>query len=218
MHYVISDIHNDNEKFNKLLKSLNLSDHDHLFVLGDLFDRSSYHPDPVGVYFNILKLGEKCTVVRGNHDTWLADYIMNYYQTLERKRTEPAPYPYNSFELLQRRLTPVDMQDLARWILSCPVQVCLALEGEKYLMSHAMTAAPAYHKNDSYYLTGDEMDEEFLRRGIAGYISVCGHTNIGEHHIWKNALKNVYICDCGSGFRSGRLGCLCLETKEEFYV
>ena len=24
--------------------------------------------------------------------------------------------------------------------------------------------------------------------------------------------------DCGCGFRSGRLGCLCLETGEEIYV
>ena len=61
-------------------------------------------------------------------------------------------------------------------------------------------------------------DEEFLQKGIAGYSSVCGHINMGGHHIWKNTLENVYVCDCGCGFESGRLGCLCLETKEEFYV
>lgn len=30
--------------------------------------------------------------------------------------------------------------------------------------------------------------------------------------------EKVYMIDCGCGFKSGRLGCLCLETKEEFYV
>ena len=84
MHYITSDIHNDNEKFNSLLNELNLSDHDHLYILGDLFDRSSCHPDSVGVYFNVLKLGERCTVIRGNHDTWLAEYIIKYYQTPEK--------------------------------------------------------------------------------------------------------------------------------------
>ena len=217
MHYVTSDIHNDNIKFDKLLKVLNLSDDDHLFILGDLFDRSSSHPDPVGVYFNVLKLGKRCTVVRGNHDTWLAEYIVDYYRTPERKRAKPAPYPYNSFEVLQQRLTPVDMQDLAKWILSCPVQVCFGLGNEKYLLAHAMVSPPDCQKDEDYYLMG-EGDEEFTQKGIAGYISVYGHTNKGGHHIWKNALGNVYVCDCGCGFKSGRLGCLCLETKEELYV
>ena len=35
---------------------------------------------------------------------------------------------------------------------------------------------------------------------------------------WKNKKENVYLCDCGCGFENGRLGCLCLETKETFYV
>ena len=218
MHYVTSDIHNDNVKFNRLLNELNLSDHDHLYILGDLFDRSSWQPNPVGVYFNVLGLGDRCTVVRGNHDTWLTEYIMKYYKTPERKRTVLAPYPYNSFELLQQRLTPVDIQNLAEWVLSCPVQVCLELEGEKYLLAHAMTADPAHQKDDDYYLMGEESDGQFLQRGIPGYISVCGHANPEGNHIWKNTLENVYLCDCGCGYRSGRLGCLCLETKEEFYV
>lgn len=72
MHYVTCDIHNGNEKFNALLKKLDLSEHDHIFILGDIFDRSSSAPDPVGVYFNVLKLEKRYTVIRGNHDQWLA--------------------------------------------------------------------------------------------------------------------------------------------------
>lgn len=128
------------------------------------------------------------------------------------------PYPYNTFELLLQRLTSVDMQNLANWILSWPVQVELELGNEKYLLAHAMTSILGDQKNEDYYLAGEEMDEEFLQQGIDGYISVCGHTNLGGNHIWKNALKNVYVCDCGCGYKNGRLGCLCLETKEEFYV
>lgn len=146
MHYVVSDIHNDNRKFNVLLRQLDLSEHDHLFILGDLFDRSSYALDPAGVYFNVLGLGRKCTVVQGNHDRWLAEYILNYYQTPERQRTKLNPYLYNSFELLSRRLTAVDMQDLAKWILSWPIQLCFELENKKYLFAHAMTSIPEERK------------------------------------------------------------------------
>ena len=193
-----------------------MEEHDHLFILGDIFDRSSSAPDPFGVYFNILKLEDKCTMIRGNHDQWLAEYIINYYRVSETKRARLAPYPYNTFELLMQRLTPVDMQNLANWILSWPVQVELKLEDVKYLLAHAITSSLGDQKSEDYYLTGEKVDDKFLQQGIIGYISICGHTNLGGNYIWKNALKNVYVCDCGCGYTSGRLGCLCLETKEEF--
>lgn len=114
LHYVISDIHNDNERLQKLLKNIHFSERDHLFVLGDLFDRAEYNPDTLGVYFTILKLGKNCTVIRGNHDQWLASYIMIYYQTPEKVRCKIEPYSYNAFELLKKRLTSVDMQELKK--------------------------------------------------------------------------------------------------------
>lgn len=218
MHYVISDIHNDNERLQKLLKNIHFSGSDHLFVLGDLFDRAENNPDPVGVYFTILELGKKCTVIRGNHDQGLASYIMNYYQTPEKKRCKIEPYSYNAFELLKKRLTPVDMQDLAEFIMECPLQVQFSLNGENYLFAHAMTSEPEIHMEDDYYLLGNAAADKFMEEGIHGYISLCGHDNVGSNHIWKNVAGNVYMCDCGCGFKSGRLGCLCLETKEEFYA
>lgn len=75
MHYIITDIHNDSWRFMKLLEKIDLKEEDHLYLLGDLFDRCMDHPDPAGVYFQVLKLGKKCTVIRGNHDHWLANYI-----------------------------------------------------------------------------------------------------------------------------------------------
>ena len=69
------------------------------------------------------------------------------------------------------------------------------------------------------FFMGSESYDMFLRHGREGYVSICGHDNImGDGRIWKNKLKNVYMCDCGCGFKDGRLGCLCLETKEEMYV
>ena len=52
---------------------------DQLYILGDLFDRSFHEPDPVGVYFSMLELGDACVVVRGNHDEWLASYLWDYW-------------------------------------------------------------------------------------------------------------------------------------------
>ena len=100
MNYVISDIHNDNKRLNQLLKTINFGKDDHLFVLGDLFDRCVWNPDPVGVYFTILGLRDRCTVIQGNHDVWLAKYIMRYINSSKRQRRHMDPYYYNSFELV----------------------------------------------------------------------------------------------------------------------
>lgn len=97
MHYIITDIHNDNRRFTELLQKINLTEKDHLYLLGDLFDRCEDHADPVGVYFQMLGLGEQCTVIRGNHDHWLANYIFRYYGREEKDRALLQPYPYNSF-------------------------------------------------------------------------------------------------------------------------
>ena len=59
MHYIITDIHNDSWRFMKLLEKIDLKEDDHLYLLGDLFDRCMEHPDPVGVYFQVLKLEMK---------------------------------------------------------------------------------------------------------------------------------------------------------------
>lgn len=218
MHYVTSDIHNDNQKLQELLCALNLKDNDKLFVLGDLFDRSDYNADPVGVYFTILALGDKCQVIKGNHEQELAEYIERYYQTPERKRAKLEPYTYNTFKLLETRLTPVDIQNMAKWIKDLPLQEELEVNGTKYLLAHAMTTKPNMKYEEKVYLQGSVPFQNFLTNGVEGYISICGHSNPEGTDIWRNSKGNVIICDCGCGFHSGRLGCLCLETGGEIYV
>ena len=218
MHYVISDIHNDNKKFCELLEKIRFSDQDHLYILGDVFDRSNHDPNPVDLYFNIKRLGKQCTVIKGNHDDWLAWYILEYYALPERKRRNVPLYSYNSFHLLQERMTQVDLQNLANDVLAWPMQIHVIIGEENYLLAHAMTAVPGIYKLDDYYLMGSSLNKFYLHYGIAGYTSIVGHTNTEDGRIWKNRKGNLYMIDCGCGFSSGKLGCLCLETKEAFYV
>lgn len=98
------------------------------------------------------------------------------------------------------------------------MQMHVIIGEENYLLAHAMTAAPRVYKLDDYYLMGSLLNKFYLHYGIAGDTSIVGHTNTDDGRIWKNRKGNLYMIDCGCGFSSGRLGCLCLETKEEFYV
>ena len=230
MNYVIGDIHNELEKLKSILKQIELKPDDELIVLGDVFDRGADKPDPVGVYFELCKIQEKCTWVRGNHDQWLADYIKNYYSKSEMKQQRLQPYWYNSFELMKNRLTPVDMLNIADLILGLPLQVEKKINGKSYLFAHAMTSYPSVKEKAAYYLMGNYDYDSFLFDGIDGYISMCGHTptenlpfrndlylDTVKSSIWCNERKNVYLLDCGSGFGMGKLACFCIETGERFY-
>ena len=232
MHYVIGDIHNEVHKLKSILNQINLTYEDELIVLGDVFDRGGSEADPVGVYFTLTAIQGKCSWIRGNHDQWLADYIKEYYGKTEKQCKKMYAYHYNSFELMRQRLTEVDMLNLADLILELPLQKELEVEGIKYLFAHAMTSHPCVHKSKDYYLMGNQIRDIFFEEGIDDYISMCGHTPTDnvmwkngnhmyldeyKHSIWKNEKQNVYLLDCGSGFKSGRLACLCIETGERYY-
>ena len=227
----MSDIHNDNARLNEMLKKIKFDKKkDHLYVLGDLFDRADYNPQPMGVYYTLSSLEEAYTILRGNHDEWLANYIFKYLDTPENKRNTLLPYNYNTFRLIKDRIPDVSLRIFAEWIKEKPLQIETIAEGEKYLFAHAQTSAPEDTQENMYYLMG-RVDFQFLRNGIEGYTSVCGHTptsNIRgwygdeyrpkEQEIWVNPQKNVYMIDCGCGFARGRLGCMRLEDKKMFYV
>ncbi len=215
MTYVISDIHNNSKKFRELLKRLDFNMDDRLYIAGDIFDRGSVS-DPLGLYHSILRLGEQCVVIRGNHEQALAEYIIHYYNTPERRRKKLLPYKYNSFELLRGRLTQRDMLDLAEWMLNLPLQIEATIGEAKYLIAHARTAPPDELHSQKFYLS-TPLDEEYLTNGIDGYVSVIGHRVTPNHSIWINQKRNVIRTDCGCGYCEGRLGSLCLDTMEEFY-
>ncbi len=230
MHYVISDIHNDNRRYKELLRRIDFGSNDYLILLGDLFDRCDYDPDPVGVYHTVLGVLDRSTIVAGNHDVWLGDYILKCFDWSEKKREQYRPYHYNSFELLKERLTEADLEELAEWLLRLPLQYETNIDGKQMLFAHAMTSDPTTEHETLYYLMGDG-SEEFYRNGIDGYLSFCGHTDSGyfagyggrymdedRNSIWINDKENVYMMDCGCGFASGRLSCLCLETMQRVYV
>ena len=70
--YVVSDIHNDANRFKLLLEKIDFAEDDILILAGDIFDRGS---QPIELYFEILKHAN-IQVIQGNHDVWLAREIM----------------------------------------------------------------------------------------------------------------------------------------------
>lgn len=113
-----------------------------------------------------------------------------------------------------------------------PVQKDIEINGKRYLFAHAMTSHPGIPQSLSYYLMGTYELDAFFLEGIEGFISFVGHTptsNVMWKHgqgkyldedkqsIWTNNDGNVFLMDCGCGFGSGKLACMCIETGERFY-
>lgn len=232
MHYVIPDIHNDFDKFNKMLKKISFcKETDCLILLGDLFDRADYNAKPLELYHRILELEDCCTIIRGNHEEMLGRFIYDYLDAPEGRRGGFA-YDYNTFAIIRRRMTDMDLELFADWMLSFPLQKSLTVNGEKYLFAHAMTSLPSQKQPKDYYIWGGELGFTYLKNGIDGYISICGHTVtdivriwVGEENrpkipeAWVNKKGNVYMMDCACGmYERAKLSCLCLETKEIIYV
>ena len=70
--FVVSDIHNDADRFKLLLEKIDFAEDDILILAGDIFDRGN---QSIELYFEILK-HSNIQVIQGNHDVWLAREIM----------------------------------------------------------------------------------------------------------------------------------------------
>jgi serine/threonine protein phosphatase 1 len=70
----IGDIHGCADTLDLLLDRLAPNGEDHLVFIGDYIDRG---PDSKGVIDRLLKLREEhsCTFLRGNHETFMLDYL-----------------------------------------------------------------------------------------------------------------------------------------------
>lgn len=231
--YVIGDVHNSLSKLEQMLELIAPTANDFLYFLGDLFDRGGADPNPVGVYFKFLEINAQCAWIRGNHDNMLAEYIHRYYGTPVKKRDAIEPYRYNSFALMRDRLVEADLLNIAEQIMNLPLQAELEIDGEKYLLAHAMTFDPSQDGMiPEACMEGVALMDDYLHEGVEGYISMIGHMDSAymcnadygryldgrSNSIWENAKKNLYLLDCGCGLPNGRLAGICLETGARYYV
>ncbi len=226
--YCISDIHNDLESFHKMLKLIEFSVEDEMYILGDFFDRG---PNPFGIYREILR-NDNMFPIMGNHELCLAKSILD-----DSKISD-------SHAALAEVLTELDLIELKDWISSLPLQRAVVVGGRIYVMAHAQTTKEPEKKHPFFFLVGmdhthqfleEEVNSSFLQNGIEGCISIIGHyptnvirrgleeSSVYPNSIWSNEKQNVFCIDCGNGYRfnyhpEARLGCLRLNDHKCFYV
>lgn len=232
MIYVMSDIHGMYDKYKKMLDLIDLQKSDTLYVLGDIVDRTygsikilkdmMKRPNVFCIFGNHELMMVECMSILNQEITnelldslneaqimKLSDWINNgAYQTIEEFKT----------------LSKKERQDIIDYIMEFTAYEEVSVNNKKYLLIHAglgnfdkEKSLDEYDIND-FVWTRPDWDISYFNDPnqfvIVGHTPTLAITQKAEiYH--KN---NFITIDCGACFQDGLLGCLCLNTMEEFYV
>ena len=226
MVYVMSDIHGCYDKYIKILKKISFSKEDTLYILGDVVDRG---PHGMKVLLDIAKR-ENVILLRGNHDQQAGILLSALDKLNDENCSKELIEVYKMWLSDGGKTTLVEylkltddeqkkvLQMLKKTILSKEITV----NGNTFLLAHTVPEVDIICDYETWgleeFILGEPDYEEVY---FDGKYIVTGHTptyyidKTSNGKIWKG---NHHIAiDCGAVFGNA-LGCVCLDTLEEFYV
>ena len=238
MTYVMSDIHGCFDQYLELLRLIDFSANDELFVLGDVVDRGE---KPIELLLDMSMRSNVFPIV-GNHE-FAAIAVLK--QVLGKAKFAVSEESLD--ELLNEESVREDMvsllEDISLWVLDgggptmdgfailslagkedvieyleeFSLYEMVEVGGKKYVLTHAgIPEGATLDKLDDY----DAYDfvvanADYSKACFEDAILVTGHIPIAEGKVWRG--NNHMRIDTGSVF-GGNLCCVCLDTGDEFYV
>ena len=230
MTYVLSDIHGHLQRFESIMKQINLQPNDTLYILGDVVDRNPYG---IKILRRIMNM-PNAKMLLGNHEYMMLHSIGHCKNAADEKEntnwSERRCWYSNGGKITHEQLKHLRIEQRAeifKFIRLLPINFDVEVNGIKYKLVHA-SPKENYLTLDKYFYEY-ENEREFavwnrwneLQPIPEGYVLVFGHTPTCRFQttepwsIWKSE-KAIGI-DCGGAYRDGRLGCLRLDDMREFY-
>lgn len=231
MIYVISDIHGEYEAYKKLLKTINFSEQDELFVLGDCIDRGS---EPIKVLQDMMLRANVYPII-GNHEYMALKVLKQLMREITEENCESISNSNLMQELLLwqqdggnvtleqfQKLSDEERYDILEYLEEFSPYEEIEINNIQYVLVHAGLDNFSDEKDLSSYelyeLIFNSPDynkmyykDKYLVTGHLPTISIEG--NDGEV-----IIKNNHIAiDCGKVF-GGKLAAVCLDTMDMFYV
>lgn len=226
MIYVMSDIHGCYDKYLSMLQVINLKKSDRLYVLGDVVDRG---PDGIRILLDMSNR-ENVTLLRGNHDNDAETYLNLAVHTCQdihsaNQRRKFKNWLSDGGESTYRQFlsSTIDEKRIALHMLhSAAFNTEIVVNEVCYFLAHTVPERELLVDSGkcplAEYLWGEpDYDEVYFKDKVI----ITGHTpthlidTAYRGKIWKG--NNHIVIDCGAVFGNS-LGCLCLDTMEEFYV
>ena len=223
MKYVIADIHGNYEKYTKMLEMIQFSEEDELYVLGDVLDRG----DQGLKILQDMMMRPNVIPILGNHE-YMASVALPW---LLKEVTDENLESFESGEgegLIDwirvggtstieefAKLSREEQLDVVDYLMEFALYEIVEANGKEFILVHAGLHNFSIEKElddyDLYELLFCKPDYD--RVYFPEKYLVTGHT-VREEILIKN---NHIAIDCGCGY-GGRLGCICLDTLQTFYV
>lgn len=229
MTYVMGDIHGCYEQYMAMLREISFSDDDILYVIGDVIDRGERSIDV------LMDMSMRANVypIMGNHE-FMALHLLGKLPKNGASMSDFDPDDMAAFKKWMAeggagtiegflKLSPDEREAILEYLEEFAAYEEISVNGRRYIIVHADLGnfAPDRELDDYelYELVAGRADYD--RRYFADAVLITGHSPtflIDERsrgYIWRG---NGHICvDCGAGYGEP-LGCICLETGEEFYA
>jgi len=230
MTYAMSDIHGCFDKYRAMLSEIQFKSTDTLYILGDVIDRG---PDGIRILQD-MNARPNVFPLLGNHEftaavclPWLSQEITG--QSLNSLTNDQiaalSEWIANGGGPTLRALKELNREE-RREILEYFQEMDLYAEVEAGGRSFVLTHAALENFDPAKPLDAYELQDFLFGRPnpeavcCPDKILVSGHTPTrllgGQDKIFH--CGTMVDIDCGCVFKGGRLGCLCLDTMEEFYV
>lgn len=225
MRYVVSDIHGNYELLVKLLKKINFSEDDTLFVLGDVIDKGKDVQKLLNLLFGELR--DNSVVLAGNHEY---DLIKLVTDLISKDASDDVILSECKKFLGVEKLTLQDVDD----IMNMPY----THEEDDFILVHA--GIPFDIKGNPIPLEQAPIedlvyDRRFKNENFLPPNTKCvifGHTptfyidgrkgkiiKYQKENTEGNNPKDYYKVHIDTGnYLTGILGCLRLDDMQEFYV
>ena len=229
--YVISDVHGNYEGYMKILEKIKFSDEDTLYVNGDVIDRGmggikilqhmmmqpniypvlGNHEYAAGTCLRFL-MKEITEDSIGDIDEETIKNLMEW-QNIGGQRTMDAFH----------KLTREEKQDIVDYLNDFSLYEEVSVNGKQFVIVHAgLTNFSLGRSLDDYeiyelifkapYYDTVYFPDKYLVTGHLPTKAIEG--NLRPYKIYIN--NNHIAIDCASGY-DGCVGCICLDTFEEFY-
>ena len=221
MTYVVANLHGALDQYKALLERIHFSKKDILYVLGDTAD---YGADAAALLTE-LSMCENVYPIAGEHDFLALRMLSGFDKMLksgsmpdEEFAAEMTAWAADGGAATLEGFRALD-EDMREGLLDYLSEFALYEEveagGKNYVLVHAGINGfdegkelDEYEPEDFFTVPSDEC--YYTDRTV-----IVGHTPTASGKIEKT--PNVIRMDCGLK-DGGALGCLCLETGEEFYI
>lgn len=237
--YVISDIHGNYKKYKRLLEMIDFKDKDTLYVLGDVIDRG---PEGIKVLKDMMSQPNVIPIL-GNHE-FMAKISLPFLMTeIIDETLDQMKYPdmLMCLDWLEnggtttikefRDLSREEKNDVLDYLGEFSLYHVVTINDKEFVLVHAgFDGFTPQRELDDYDLS--ELIFEKPDYGVKYFENaylVTGHTPTRLINRLMNELNDNEICDdiyernnqividCGCVY-GGKLGCICLDTLEKYYV